>query len=279
MTDPEPPRNILLTGLPRSGTTLTCHLLNKLPDIVALHEPMQVSDIAALDRQEMTSRIDRFFAEQRAMILREGQATSKSRDGAVPSNPWDNPDESGVRKHLINGRTIKVSNVTRPDFSLCLKHPAFFTAALPILASAFECYAIVRNPLAVLLSWRNAPMAVAEGWMPAAQRHDSALDAALRAQSSVLDRQFILLDYCFRQYAEHLPGRTLKYEAIIASRGRSLALIDRRAQELDEPLESRNGRMLGSDAAATGIAKRLVDRESPCWAFYDRSDVEASDTP
>src|SRR5689334_16285425 len=33
-------RDVLVTGLPRSGTTLTCHLLQKLPDTVALHEPM-----------------------------------------------------------------------------------------------------------------------------------------------------------------------------------------------------------------------------------------------
>ena len=30
--------NIVLTGLPRSGTTLACRLLNLLPDTVALHE-------------------------------------------------------------------------------------------------------------------------------------------------------------------------------------------------------------------------------------------------
>jgi hypothetical protein len=32
--------NVVLTGLPRSGTTLVCRLLNKLPDTVALHEPL-----------------------------------------------------------------------------------------------------------------------------------------------------------------------------------------------------------------------------------------------
>ena len=33
-------RNIVLTGPGRSGTTLTCFLLNKLPDTVALSEPI-----------------------------------------------------------------------------------------------------------------------------------------------------------------------------------------------------------------------------------------------
>ena len=33
-------RNIVITGPGRSGTTLTCHLLNKLPNTVALSEPI-----------------------------------------------------------------------------------------------------------------------------------------------------------------------------------------------------------------------------------------------
>ena len=32
-------RDVLLTGLPRVGTTLACHLLNTLPDAVGLDEP------------------------------------------------------------------------------------------------------------------------------------------------------------------------------------------------------------------------------------------------
>lgn len=279
MTDRNLPGNVLLTGLPRSGTTLTCHLLNKLPDSVALHEPLQVSELAALaavDPKEMTNRIEAFFAQQRAMIEREGKATSKASNGSVPSNSWGDSEETGARRSLMNGWEIAIGNVTGPDFRLYMKHPAFFTAALPILAAHFECFAIVRNPLAVLLSWRHAPMAVGEGWMPAAQRHDRALDAALQAQPSVLERQFILLDYCFGRYAEHLPGRTLKYEAIIASRGRSLTLIDPRAGGLDEPLGSRNGLRLTIDPDAAEIARRLIDRDSPCWGFYDRSEVEAA---
>jgi len=32
-------KNIILTGIPRSGTTLVCHLLNILYDTNALQEP------------------------------------------------------------------------------------------------------------------------------------------------------------------------------------------------------------------------------------------------
>src|SRR5688500_6211375 len=79
--------NILITGTPRSGTTLTCHLLNLLPDTVALHEPMRVSEFGALhDHAEICRTIARFCADQRAAIGERGRAVSKQIDGTVPDN-------------------------------------------------------------------------------------------------------------------------------------------------------------------------------------------------
>jgi len=42
LKDARNPRNVLITGTPRSGTTLICSLVNKLPDTVAVHEPTNV---------------------------------------------------------------------------------------------------------------------------------------------------------------------------------------------------------------------------------------------
>jgi hypothetical protein len=44
--------NIVSTGLPRSGTTLTCHLLNKLPNTVALHEPIAPGQFVDLESED-----------------------------------------------------------------------------------------------------------------------------------------------------------------------------------------------------------------------------------
>lgn len=48
--------NIILTGLPRSGTTLSVHLLNKLPNTVGLHEPIKFKEI--LDTDNENARIN-----------------------------------------------------------------------------------------------------------------------------------------------------------------------------------------------------------------------------
>jgi UDP-N-acetylmuramoylalanine-D-glutamate ligase len=41
-------RNIAITGLGQSGTTLACHLLNKVHDTVALSEPMAPTEFEDL---------------------------------------------------------------------------------------------------------------------------------------------------------------------------------------------------------------------------------------
>lgn len=282
---PDAAPNILLTGPPRSGTTLTCHLLNKLPNSVALHEPMAPQELKGLEPAALAAAISQFAAAQRARILTTGRATSKALNGAVPSNPRTDADENGQRKSAINGMEITVSNVSSPEFSLFIKHPAFFTAALPVLTRYFSCFALVRNPLAILLSWRTAGMQVSQGRLPAAEQVDATLANALNAAQDVLERQFILLDYCFSQYHRFLPGRTIKYEDIIASGGKALSPINPAARDLDEPLRSRNLLGIDTDPAAREVGERLLERNSPCWAYYEKSDVEAllrqgrSDTP
>jgi hypothetical protein len=269
------PGNILLTGLARSGTTLTCNLLNQLPNCVALNEPINPRSLVGLAPADLIAKIEYFFEEQRATVRRDCKATSKSIGGRVPTNGIGDPDKSGIRKRLIDCEEIRVENVTSPDFRMVIKHPAIFTAALPVLAEGFQCYAIVRNPLAVLLSWRTSGLPVAQGRVPAAEMYDRALAAALSAENDTLERQFIWLDYCFDRYFDCIPRYVLRYEDIIDSRGRALSMLNPMGSQLDQPLKSRNTLFIRHDPNAADIAKRLLDRDSPCWRVYDRKAVEA----
>ena len=72
-------RNVLITGTPRSGTTLVCSLLNKLPDIVALHEPMNVFDFVGRGGEETAKMIEKFCAESRKSLHEQGFAISMVR--------------------------------------------------------------------------------------------------------------------------------------------------------------------------------------------------------
>src|SRR5918994_219582 len=95
--------NILVTGTPRSGTTLTCHLLNKLPEAVALHEPMRVRDFAAMEDHAAVGRAIRGFCDdQRKSILERKRAISKQADGSVPDNPFGaTRSDRGLRQRVV----------------------------------------------------------------------------------------------------------------------------------------------------------------------------------
>jgi hypothetical protein len=83
-------RNVVLTGLPRSGTTLACRLLNTLPDTVALHEPIAPGRFAdAEDEGAVLEGLERFFRRMRRMIRREKVAVSKNVGGRITDNAYE----------------------------------------------------------------------------------------------------------------------------------------------------------------------------------------------
>jgi len=54
------PHNIILKEIPRSGTTLVCHLINKLPNFVALHEPMLPSQYFGIGIETVIAKFKRY---------------------------------------------------------------------------------------------------------------------------------------------------------------------------------------------------------------------------
>src|SRR5215212_7782144 len=145
-------RNIVLTGPGRSGTTLTCFLLNKLPDTVALSEPIAPGRYANRmpDYERVADGIEDYYRDMRKMALRQGLVISKHVGGMVPDNSKGMKD--GVRQRIVDKGKIPVGKDLQPDFYLAIKQPGMFTALLPTLVKRFPCFAIIRNPLAIMLS-------------------------------------------------------------------------------------------------------------------------------
>lgn len=276
MTSVSPPRNILLTGLPRGGTTLTCFLLNQLPTVVALAEPMDVNAFQPNDDHGNVDLIHAFIAAQRETILGAGRAVGKSVDGRTIDNPLsDERDaETGKRIRRITDRFVDVTKPLEASFTLAIKHPGAFSAMLPMLRDHFECYATVRNPLAVLMSWAQTPFAVAKGHAPAAERLDADLTERLAREEDLHERQITLLSWFFEQFRQLPAGRVVKYEEIVATSGRVLA--DRLALtgELDAPLETRNEKYL-TDPLCHRFAERLLARGGAYLDHYSAREISA----
>ena len=269
--------DIILTGIARSGTTLSCSLLNKLPQCVALHEPMNPAELVDLDFPDAyLARVASFFAEQRVSLLGSGTAVSKARDGRVPDNPFGSaPATAGLRPSTVKNQEVHFEKRLRPDFRLVVKHPNFFTATLQTLLTRYACYAIVRNPLAALLSWHSIQAPVNDGHLPYGEAFDAGLKADLAAEPDRLGRQLIILKWYYSRYATLLPrDHVIRYEELVSSGGRALAVIDPDAAALVEPLESRNTSKLYDAGLVRRLADPLLDDESIYGGFYDRADVE-----
>ena len=172
-------RNVLITGIPRSGTTLTCHLLNKVPNVIALHEPFKFRQIIEQEGiHAVPEKISQFIAQSRHSLLTSGTAISKHIDGKIPDNPFEhyaflarllpNPirkkllsdtfinkiPSTAIRSKLkkLNKRLlrpvkhskgeVKFSKALDENFLLCIKQNEPFTFMLEILVEFFSmlCY-------------------------------------------------------------------------------------------------------------------------------------------
>jgi hypothetical protein len=271
-------RNVVLTGLPRSGTTLACHLLNKLPNTVALLEPFEPGRFARLlpDREAVADAMERWFRKSRRRALEEGKVVTRHVGGEIPDNPFGSSRSGNEpRQWLASKGRIGVGKDLERDFLLVVKDPPMFTALLPILAPRFPTFAVVRNPLAVLASWNSVDMPAREGRVPKAELYDQELFSRMTAIVDRLGRQLGLLDWWFERFEQFLPeDHIVRYEDIVTSGGKALAAIVPSATGLDEPLCSRNANELYDRDDVAEIGKRLLASEGAYWRFYPRESVE-----
>ena len=270
--------DIVLAGLPRSGSTLTCHLINKLPDAVALHEPMDVGRFQTLpDRAAMLDSISQFFEKTRRSLRSSGIAISKNIGGVVPANSvGEHRTEDGLRKPAASRNEIYIGKSLPSGFTLVVKHNAAFSALIPELVKRFATYATIRNPVAVLSSWNSVAMAVRDGHGPMAENIDSDLRARLASIPDRLDRQVHLLSWYFDQFSLLPADRIIRYEELVASGGNYLCAITASAADLHEPLKSQNQNPLYNQELTPILVERLLrERDCAFWKFYSRESVEA----
>jgi hypothetical protein len=269
-------RNVLITGTPRSGTTLACSLLNTLPDIVALHEPMNVFEFVGRSDDEVAKMIENFCAESRKSLHENKFAISKHVSGKVRDNSAK-ADSAGKRTRQTEHGRIEIEKPLSPDFALAVKHPMAFAALLEPLSKRFECFAIIRNPLATLASWNSLDwFALKDGHSPIGEKLDVDLGRALAKIPDARDRQIHILEWFYDRFRRFLPEQAMiKYEDLMSSRGRELAKIFAGANQLDEDLSSKNVSEFYDHTLMSDIGRRLLRCDGPIWNFYGRAEVEA----
>jgi hypothetical protein len=267
-------RNIVLTGVPRGGTTLACRLLGDCMDSIALFEPMDVRTLPKHDPAAAAREVARFFASTRQQLRERGSAPSKLQDGRLPDNPFAEPDPGTGLRRLQAREGVLQTAVPDGAFTLVIKHNAAFTALLPSLPDAFERIAIVRNPLAVLASWHSLDLPVSAGRLPAGERLDPDLARALQREPDLLSRQLRILDWFFARYAGLPAARVLRYEDIVAGHGQPLFDCARLAPRAPaDPLHDRNATPACALQLPPRLARRLLAQPGAWRAWYPEAAI------
>lgn len=260
----------LLSGIPRSGSSLCCRLADRLPNTVALSEPIDAAVFHDTTEPRVAChRITAFATEARRRIQEEGVAPSVQVDGRL-ADQMVGVARCGVRPPRAERGLIRIAKPLAADFRLVVKHNALFAALLPRLTSHLPCLALVRNPVAVLASWETVNLPVHRGRVPAGERFDPALRASLDREQDALRRRVRVLNWFFACYLAALPKeRIIRYEELVRSGGGVLrrALGGKVAPPL-ERLSSRNARARYQGVDLERLLAALLAAGGAWTAFY-----------
>lgn len=268
--------NILITGIHRSGTTLVCRLLSSLEDIVALQEPMKVLGFTDKDTNEIHAFVEEFINNCRHELLHFHKAQTRHIKGTNSDNYFlDEPSQNGLRETREENGFVHFDKPLSNNFLLIIKHNAAFTALLDQLYPKFRCYAIIRNPLAILASWQTVDMAVNRGRLPVAEAIDPNLSDNLLSINNIIDRQIFIINWFFNKYCTLLPPQNIiRYEDVISTQGKCLSEICHQDINLNLRLYSKNKNPLYNNQNLLKLVDKLLNSNGMWQSFYTKDEIE-----
>lgn len=135
--------DFIITGVPRSGTSLVCRLLDEQRNWLVVNEPAEV--FRALEDRRDASGVGEVHRGIREKIL-TGQPIENKVNGAEVISDTAHLDERHLYYPEVSGRF----------FRLGTKNTLAYLAALdPICELGWPVVAMIRHPMDTLASWRN----------------------------------------------------------------------------------------------------------------------------
>ncbi len=139
-------RNAIITGIPRSGTSYLCKLLDSIENTVVINEPDEVRWVIS-DSSKLW-RLGAFYH-----IIRNNVNNGKA-----------------IKNKTINGKIIEdtskmadscysVPDVSNTDFTLITKNTLAYLAVLPQIINKYPkmpVIACIRNPIDTISSWKRS---------------------------------------------------------------------------------------------------------------------------
>jgi hypothetical protein len=264
--------DIILTGLPRSGTTLTTKILSDQPETVALNEPIRFNQVET--RPDTLKLTKRSFFRFRRSLRRNGVATARTVNGKITDNHYKRTEANGTRKKLITRSNVVFEKELSKDFKLIIKHNSVFTLLQDELMRLFPYYAVIRNPLAVLGSLNSVDTPASRGNIRHLHKLNPGLKDELDKKKTLTDRQLFILDIYFRQYKKLEESQIIRYEDIIESQGDVLSRVIGKRVHTKQELRNNNVSTIYKPVEMLKVGESLLKSEGSYWHFYSREAVE-----
>lgn len=259
----------LITGIPRSGTTLCCYLLNQQDNVVALHEPINPNEVDFTCNT--LEQISAKYKEYSTALYNGSEFEHGDQSGLDIDNPVGLEAVEGKREVTAKRGNITVSKYIGKDIQLFVKQNALFTAYLPLLSAHFNINCIVRNPVDVLLSWWTVNLPVSRGRLPAGENNNVELKQALSLQTDEFQRQLIIYKW-FASTFVLSKASIIRYEDIIKTDGQALFSATNVKQTKPQKLE------LKTRSYSDDILRKLKNLQEPiiqldCHGLYSPTDI------
>ena len=139
--------DLIITGMPRSGTSLFCNLLNKLNNVLVVNEPVEIFE--HLNQKNLVESLKVYFRSVRSKVIYR-----KGIENKIGSNGEIIEDTLSEDIRLTYSPLMESNN-----FLLAVKNPLAFMARLHVLnrgSSNIPVVALVRHPYATITSWTKS---------------------------------------------------------------------------------------------------------------------------
>ena len=225
-------KNIFVTGIPRSGTSLLTSLIDTAPNAVGLHEPHWQAQWAQnnkkLGKEAFVSYLENNFTTVRERLLnKEPVIDRRAPDGKGLTNYYlRSPDGKILQTYKL--KPIKQKPLTE-TFTLAMKHCGLYIGVLEEIAKleAFHVVAIIRNKKDVLSSWDSLPnIPPNKGRFPGAELFCPDIRSLLANKKSIKDKQHALYDYAYEKITTTANVEVIFHEDLVSNKFHSCSPLD-----------------------------------------------------
>jgi len=232
---------LIITGIPRSGTTLTTAIVDGLENTLALSEPSSHTSLldSTNSAAEYVHEIYQDLKEIRLQYLRGLPINDRRYDTGEPLTNYFTKSQGTV--HSLSKEIPLDKPGLSEDFLLASKHNAHYTAVLPSILQLTDLsvIAVIRHPISTILSWRSLQLPVSKGRLPAGEKYWKELRMWIDQRHSLMTTQVGIYElFCKRYLTFGDKIKLIRYEDLVSDEyllARFLGRSVKRKVEIQNP--------------------------------------------